>query len=294
VGTGNVPPDPPFVRRGLKVNFYNFSYKARLEYDLTPKNMLYAMYSTGFRPGDVGIQPITGQPNILGAEQLISIELGAKNRFLDDSLQVNVGVFYYDYRNDGFRLFYIPDTAHPLDPSVPGNFVNVNIPLHNVGGELELLYRLTPNDRIGLNANYVESRWYDQPAGFKAAQPEKKRALTPYTITANYSHEFLLPGGSTVSARIDGRYEAAHPASNLHVDWLKIGYDRYVYLGARTIGNLSAGWASEGGRYSINAYVRNFTDKQYAIYGVQGTNLNQLTLTWSDPRTYGAQASVRF
>jgi iron complex outermembrane receptor protein len=296
LGTASVPSGPATYLPGLEVNFHNFSYKARLEYDLTPKNMLYGMISTAFRPGDVGINSMTTLPNILGAETLTSIEVGSKNRFLDDSLQLNVGVFYYNYHSDGFRISYNPDTANPADYATPGNFLIINVPLHNRGGEVELLYRLTAHDRIGLNANYVESRWYDKPVGFAQAQPEVKRAMTPYTIAANYAHAFNLPGGSTLSARIDGRFEAAHLSTDLHADYLRFGMGQYVQLGSRTIGNLSAAWASMGGRYSVNAYIRNFTDKQYASYSVSPTSPTQgrFGLNWSDPRTYGANVSVRF
>jgi iron complex outermembrane receptor protein len=299
VGTSTTPLPPPASVNGIVLNFHNFNYKARLEYDLTPKNMLFGMISTGFRPGDVGILPAQNPPraplparaNYLDAEKLTSIEIGSKNRFLDDSLQLNAGVYYYNYK--GVQTSYVPNTA-AYDLGAINTSVRVTVPAKLFGGELELLYRLTAQDLVGLNYNYVESRWYDKPAPFAAAQPETKRALTPYTITANYTHEFNLPGGSTVSARIDGRYEAAHLSSNVHVDLLSIGYDQYVRLGSRTIGNLSAGWASNGGRYSINAYVRNFTDKIYTNYAIISSNLNQLTVTYTDPRTYGAQASVRF
>jgi outer membrane receptor protein involved in Fe transport len=284
------PLPPATFIPGIEVNFHNFNYKARVEYDLTPKNMLYGMVSTGFRPGDAGINANTRLPNILDAEKLTSIEVGSKNRFLDDSLQLNVGVYYYNYH--GFQTTYVVDTP-AFDPGSIGNMIPITVPAHNVGGELELLYRLTAHDRFGLNGNYVQSRWYDKPAAFAAAQTEEKRALTPYTITADYEHVITLPGGSTLSARIDGRYEAAHLGSNLHVDWLRIGYDQYVYIDSRIIGNLSAAWASNGGRYSISAYVRNFTNKQYTSYGVLG-DPTALTVTVSDPRTYGAQASVRF
>jgi len=289
-GQASVPiPDGTFIP-GITVNFHNFNYKARLEYDLTPKNMLYGTISTGFRPGDAGINGMTRAVNILDAEKLTSIEVGSKNRFLDDSLQLNVGVFHYTYR--GFQTSYRPDTP-AFDPASTGNNLPITVPAHNIGGELELLYRLTARDRIGLNGNYVESRWFDKPEAFAAAQPETKRAMTPYTFTANYQHEFTLPGGSTLSTRIDGRYEAAHLASDLHVDWLRIGWDSYVYLGARTIGNLSAVWASNGGRYSVSAYVRNFTDRQYTSYGLIG-DTTSVSVNVSDPRTYGAQISARF
>jgi outer membrane receptor protein involved in Fe transport len=290
-GQASVPiPAGTFIP-DIPANFHNFNYKARLEWDLTPKNLLYGMVSTGFRPGDAGINATTRAVTILDAEKLTSIEVGSKNRFLDDSLQVNIGVYYYNYH--GFQTTYVPDTSNPLDPGGSNTAIRLTVPAHNLGAELELLYRLTARDRFGLNGNYVESRWYDKPAAFDQAQPETKRAMTPYTFTANYEHVFPLPGGSTLSARIDGRYEAAHLGSNLHVDWLRLGYGQYVELSSRTIGNFSAAWASDGGRYSISAYVRNFTNKQYIAYTVGGDQTS-LGVSWTDPRTYGAEAFMRF
>jgi iron complex outermembrane receptor protein len=206
---------------------------------------------------------------------------------------LNVGLYYYNYK--GFRTSYNRDTPSPADYAAgpQSSPVNLTVPAKNIGGELELLYRLTESDRIGLNGNYVQSRWYDQPAEYKQAQPEEKRSATPYTLTANYEHVFNLPGGSTLSARIDGRYEAANNISNVHVDLVRIGYDQYAHVSARTTGNLSAGWASEGGRYSISAYVRNFTDKQYKTYTIGG-DLHALTVAFTDPRTYGVTLAARF
>lgn len=289
LATANVPPPPGTSINDVKIKFHNFNYKARLEYDLTPKNMLYGMVSTGFRPGDVGI--VNRAPNVLEAEKLTSFEVGSKNRFLDDSLQLNVGLYYYDYQ--GFQTSYRPNTPNPFDFAGLGNTVAVTVPATNIGGELELLYQFTAHDRIGFNYNYVESKWKNKPAAFASAQPEKKRAMTPSTISANYEHVFSLPSGSTLSARIDGRYEAAHLAQNLHADFLALGYDQYAHVGSRTIGNLSAGWASAGGRYSISAYVRNFTDTLYTTHTVLG-DPTSLGVSWNDPRTYGAMLSVRF
>jgi iron complex outermembrane receptor protein len=281
-GTGNAPL-PPATTINVPLTFHNFSYKARLEYDLTPKNMLYAMASSGFRPGDAGVS--NGAANILPAEKLTSFELGSKNRFLDDSLQVNAGVYFYDYQ--AFHTFYQTNIFIPI------SFVNVAVPAHNIGGEVEVQYRLTAHDRIGLDGSYVQSRWYDKPAGFALAYPQTKRAMTPYTFNANYQHVFNLSNGSTVNARIDGRYEAAHASTDLQAQYLAIGQDQYVQLGSRIIGNLSVGWTSDGGRYSASAYVRNFTNKRYTGYTVS-TTLTQLGVNYSDPRTYGAILSARF
>jgi iron complex outermembrane receptor protein len=289
LATGNVPSPPADSISGVNLKFHNFNYKARLEYDLASKNILYGMVSTGFRPGDAGIA--NRALNIVKAEKLTSFEVGSKNRFLDDSLQLNAGLYYYSYH--GFRTAYIPNTPSPADFANFQNSVNLNVPAKNLGGELELLYQLTGHDRVGMNFNYVESRWKNKPAGFALAQTEKKRAITPTSITANYEHIFNLAGGSLMSLRLDGRYESSHLTQNLHADWLAIGYGQYVHVGSRTIGNLTGSWSSDGGRYSISAYVRNFTDKKYTTYGVAG-DPTSLSVVWTDPRTYGALVSVRF
>jgi outer membrane receptor protein involved in Fe transport len=283
VATANVPSPPAASINNVVLTFHNFNYKARLEQDLTPKNMVYGMISTGFRPGDEGIT--NRAPNILGAEKLTSFEVGSKNRFLNDSLQLNADVYYYDYR--GFQTSYVPT------PFAINNSVSVTVPAYYIGGELEALYQLTMHDRFGLNYDYVESSWYEKPAAFAQAQPEHVRALTPDTVTANYEHVFDLPGGSTLSGRIDGKYEAAHLDSNLNAVYLQLGFQQYVQDGARTIGNLSANWASNGSRYAVSAYVRNFTNRQYITYSANGTPVN-LNVAWTDPRTYGALVSVRF
>ena len=71
---------------------------------------MYGMISTGFRPGDAGI--VNQAPNYLGAEKLTSNEFGSKNRYLDDSLQLDADLYYYDYR--GFQTSYVPI---PLTPT---------------------------------------------------------------------------------------------------------------------------------------------------------------------------------
>jgi outer membrane receptor protein involved in Fe transport len=102
-----------------------------------------------------------------------------------------------------------------------------------------------------------------------------------------------LPGGSTLLARIDGKYESSHLTENLHTDFLQMGLGQYVEVDSRTIGNLNGVWSSAEGRFSVSAYVRNFTNEKYATYDVQG-NPNSFLVDWTDPRTYGVALSARF
>ncbi len=226
----------------------------------------------------------TYAPNILTAEKLTSYELGSKNRFLDDSLQVNADVYYYDYQ--GFQTTY---RVHAEDISP----IPIAVPARNIGAEVESLYRITALDRVGLNYSYVESRWTNEPAPFEAAYPQKVRAIIPNTATGYYEHTFNLPGGSTLMAHIDGQYYSPHQTDNLHADLLAVGLEKYVEVGSQTIGNLSGTWSVKDGHLSITGYVRNFTNARYTTYTFQGSALS-FGADWNDPRIYGAIISARF
>jgi iron complex outermembrane receptor protein len=74
--------------------------KVSLEGDVTPKNMLYATWSTGLKPGGANLNqtPILA-PLEFQSEHVTAYELGSKNRFLGDRLQINLSGYYYLYRN---------------------------------------------------------------------------------------------------------------------------------------------------------------------------------------------------
>jgi iron complex outermembrane receptor protein len=288
-GTASVPPPPGSAPFNAALNFNNFNYKVRLEYDLSPRNMVYGMVSTGFKPGDASIitsptAPGGYAPNYLASEKLTSYELGSKNRFLDDSLQLNASVYYYDY--EGFQTAY---TINAYD----FNSIPVTVPATNIGGELEAIYQVTTLDRVGLNYSYLESYWKNEPVPFATAYPEKVRALVPNTVTAYYEHLFNLPGGSTLRTRIDGEYISPHRSIDLHYQLLAAGREPFAQMGAETLGNLSATWSAPNKRLSVTAYARNFTNARYITYTYQG-NPNSYVVDWNDPRIYGAMVSARF
>lgn len=269
--------------------FYNFNYKARIEHDLTPDNLFYAMVSTGFLPGDVRIG--TNAANQLEAtpfasETLTAYELGSKNRFLDDTLQVNVGAFYYRY--GGFQ------TSINRVQGDASTAYYTTVPARMWGGELEVLYQLTPRDRVGLSYGSLESIWVDKPADFARDQPQKHRPVTPHTVNANYEHVFHLPGGSTLSARADATFLSSRRLNNYTPTLLAQGASAYAYADREVTGNVNAAWRSSGGRYSVTAYVRNVGDHTRITYQISTLVPRSVTASETDPRTYGVVLSARF
>lgn len=273
--------------------FYNTTYKARLEHDLTPANLLYTMVSTGFIPGDVqvttgaGGQPVASE---YGAEQLTAYEIGSKNRFLDNRLQVNGALFYYDY--GGFQTSITPD------PTNPGSTFTTTVPAKVRGAEIEMLYQLTPFDRLGLSYSHTDAYFSDAPASFTQYVAEKHDVpgSVPHMVNAAYSHSFALPGGSVLDFRADARFQSAYNLGNLGSQLGSQGGLAYVHVGDEWIGNLNGSWRSNDGRYSVTAYVRNITDNRYKTY-VQLQTVEPVpvaSVAQYDPRTFGIVLSVRY
>jgi iron complex outermembrane receptor protein len=74
--------------------------KISFEADLSADNMLYATWSTGLKPGGANLNqtPILA-PLVFQPEHVISYEIGSKNRFLDNRVQLNLSAYYYFYNN---------------------------------------------------------------------------------------------------------------------------------------------------------------------------------------------------
>jgi iron complex outermembrane receptor protein len=76
------------------------TYKGEIEYDIAPRNLVYASLSTGFKPG--GGNPATAPvvvPFNYKPEDITALEIGSKNTFLDNRLTANLAAFYYVDRN---------------------------------------------------------------------------------------------------------------------------------------------------------------------------------------------------
>lgn len=77
------------------------THKVNLSWQVTPEKMLYATYSTGFRPGGnnrrPGILPFT-------SDTLSNYEIGWKSSWLDRKLRINGAVFYEEWKDLQFGL----------------------------------------------------------------------------------------------------------------------------------------------------------------------------------------------
>ncbi|HEX4505483.1 MAG TPA: TonB-dependent receptor, partial [Alphaproteobacteria bacterium] len=124
--------------------------KFSVEYDLSQDNMLYATFSTGFKPGggNIADAPQT-VPFEFKPETIQAYEIGSKNAFLDNKLHFNTAAFYYDYSNFQYEAEDLATFQGGVD----------NIPKVEIyGAEAELSYLLPYNLRFDSNLTLEKGR----------------------------------------------------------------------------------------------------------------------------------------
>lgn len=141
---------------GGQLGTTKLTYKAGVEYDVAPKNMLYANVSTAYKAGGVnGVPPGSSIPATFAPETMLAYQAGLKSRFLDDRAQINTEVFYYDYK--GYQTSFFAATANGILIGATTNSQKATL----YGGEMEGNFLVTPQDQLsvsltGLYAVYTE------------------------------------------------------------------------------------------------------------------------------------------
>lgn len=271
----------------------NVTYKARIEHDLSPENMIYATASSAFLPGDVAVTTgANGLPMAAPyeAETLNAFEIGSKNRFLSNRLQVNAAAFYYIF--GGHQL---PVVIGVLNPGNIQLYQTLGAPARARGAEVELIYQLTNNDTFALNASYVDAYYVDKPPAFAAGVAQRRLAnVVPWNIAPSYTHTFNLPHDRDLVLHAEAIYRSSYLVNDLTADNAALGLEPYLRNGDTVQANLSATLKLTP-NVSLTAYARNVTDVRYKTFvglvsPVVAANGAQL----SDPRTYGVTLAAHF
>lgn len=302
------PADELAFANTSRFTYRNFTYKLRAEYDLTPANMVYAMVSSGFLPGDQQLSPnpqftttpsfaVTGVKFALlpfQQERLTAYEIGSKNRFLDNTLQLNADAYYYDYA--GYHELANTSTFGP--PS----FNVLSVPVRIVGAEFESVWRVTPVDRLTLNMGLTDAEITSFPmvAGTDySARYFLDSARVPdvplFGLSAFYDHTITMADGATIVPRAEILYTSAENLTSFTQTEAAYGEQPYAHQGGVTLVNLYATLTSADTKYSVTGYIRNVGNTLYKTgAGLQPQGAFDITGTPGAPRTGGVVVTARF
>jgi iron complex outermembrane receptor protein len=143
--------------------FNKTTWRVGLDYQVSDDNLLYASVSTGFRSGgfNSGQGPAALQPTF-NPETVTAYEIGSKNRFADNTIQINLAAFYNKYKGLQEQR-QVPVGATTL------SIIENSGKARSYGAEAELIWQPVDALQIGatfayLNAKYTQYR--DVPAPF--------------------------------------------------------------------------------------------------------------------------------
>ncbi|WP_408591007.1 TonB-dependent receptor [Novosphingobium sp.] len=278
--------------------FNNVTYKARLEHDLSARNLIYASIATGFSPGDKSLtQNALGTPTTqnLKDQTLTTYEIGTKNRFLNNRLQINASGFYNVY--GGYQTAGI-NIAPPGPIRI---FQTITVPVKTYGAELEVQARPWANGTFGLNGSYTHARYGDFGAFAQFFSTHTISPAPPVQITGSYDHRVNISDTATLVLRGAVRYVSEHDSSRITVQMADFGGAPYVRVPAKALADLNAR-LELGSHLTITGYVRNLFNERYLpdnwnIANVFPGNPPIVAVssnTLSDPRTFGIIVTARY
>lgn len=293
--------------------FDNFSWKGGLEFDVAPRSMFYATASRGFKAGGFSLLGAaaagSSEPSSYDPEILTAYEVGIKNRFLDNRLQLNLEGFYWDYKDHQEQFITLDGNG-----AVGQAFVNAG-KARQFGFNVDMIATPTPNDTLHIGVEYLNSKYtefsYEVAASYIAPGSTACR-LTPtgkvgasgpidrldcsgfqltrapkWTGAASYSHRFELADGNTIEPSVDMTFASAR--------WLAPEFIANERAPSYASFNASLRFVDQDNNLSITAFVRNISKEEIYTGGIEnpfapgvvGANIGA-------PRTFGVRAEMNF
>ena len=138
--------------------FRRATWRVGADYQLSDDSLLYTSVSTGFRSGgfNSGQNQAALQPTFR-PEKVLAFEVGSKNRFADDTIQINVAAFYNKYTGLQEQR-QIPVGATTL------SIIENSGKARSYGAELEAIWKPVPALTLGSSFSYLNAKYteYDQ------------------------------------------------------------------------------------------------------------------------------------
>lgn len=298
-----------------EVEFSEVTYKLGFEYDLAEASLIYGSIATGYKSGVLYPAANNGYS---APENMTAYTLGSKNRFFDNTLQVNAELFYWDYTDQQVsHLGPVQVASTPAGPIFGPIYMTENAGAATVAGvELEMLYQPTASDMFTANIQYLDAS-YDEleyqaysPSGAppvigcptsRTSQIGASPAAAIYDVDCSGRPLVNAPKWSvqlgyakTLEMGEAGRWILAadtrlESSRYLSVDFLEQGrQEGYMMSNARVT------WEAPSGRLAVTGFVNNLEDELVFANSSQspakaGVIYNQLR----PPRTFGVRVALR-
>lgn len=249
---------------------------------------LYATYAKGFKSGGF-VDNAYRNPTIpLDPEKATNWEAGVKSRVFHNMLDFNLSVFRQK-------------TVNLQNFSGAGGIAHTyNGTLLMKGVEVESVLRPTPDLRINFNYTYLDGKYLSLKDPLVVADysgnPAKYAPHNAFTLGAAY--DLHLANGGKITPQTDFNY--SDRISTDDANTLRLYPNLYDATRGRTL-NARLSYDAPGGRFSVQAWVKNLTDHYQILHAddittflaKSGTGTTYWKIFNNTPRTFGATISFK-
>lgn len=258
----------------------NVSGKVGLDYTGIENTLIYGSISTGFKSGGFQGQ-LTFNPDDLqpfDEETMIAYEVGAKLELLDNRMQLNAALFYYDYED---LQFY----GGLFDSPVGTLFGITNVGDAEVfGGELELWWKPTQGLDVRLGLGYLDTEITRSEVDGVAVGSWLPNS-PELSFNGLIRYEWNLTGNLMADVMLDANYQ-----DDVAFDIIRAPLE--ALEGSYWLANARLGIADVDHKWSVYLWSKNLFDETYrtqVLYSSVGYGEN-----YNLPRTYGIGATFNW
>ena len=168
-------------------HYQNFTPKISVQQEIGGGNLVYAVYSEGYRAGGFnsgGVVALPTNRELYAPDRLRNYEIGVKLQGLEKRLAWNSAVFYDDWRDiqtDQYRPSGIPFTTNAGDARI-------------LGLESDLGYRSDGGLAVQLNGRFTRTHTFNANPAFLTLLINGLPNAPPFSGGAVVSYERPLPG----------------------------------------------------------------------------------------------------
>ncbi|MDB6082914.1 MAG: TonB-dependent receptor [Gammaproteobacteria bacterium] len=282
------------------------TYSAEISYDLTPHSLIYADTATAFKAGGYGygpgVDPTVGP--IIQPERIKAYEIGSKNRFLDQRLQLNLEAWIYQYTN--FQNVLVFFRCAPVCGGLPAITTDNagSARYHGVSADVD--YLLRPQDALRVDVSWLYARYgtYVQqvssgyslrpgaPVTMDGYQSNTSIPYVPhFSGIASYSHTWEVAGRGSLTGRAAAQFQSSELQS-------LVQDPAYGVVAVRspswTTVDLSLRYQPRGEVWSVEGYCHNVANRLVVSSESYSATTQAYAAAFYPPRVIGVTLSARF
>ncbi len=274
-----------------------FTPKLGVNWQVDPRNLVYATWAKGFRPGgpngqipyslcqaDFDELGLTESPLSYESDRVRSVEVGTKNKLFGNRVQIAASAFDIKWSN----------IQQPVSLSTCGTSFTGNTGTARSRG-FDLQFSATPFDGFSVDGSVgYNDAYYTTTVQLGSGKPTRVEGnaigVSPWSLALGAQYDFSA-GGADLYIRGDLSYQSALNRRTPSLDPRAQSYDADLLRDeART--QVSARAGVELDDLNISLFVENLTNENPRIgYGHQGRGSPLFTETALRPRTFGVTVS---